>query len=61
MKAGLSACPVSGCTKGGCDTEDGGTPGTCLGLLTFVLDLANSSRMVWEGPGQTELLAASPA
>ena len=43
--------PVSGCTKGGCDTEDGGTPGTCLGLLTFVLDLANSSRMVWGRSG----------
>ena len=36
--------PVRGCTSGGCDRAGGAT--ICLGLLTFVLDLANSNRMV---------------
>ena len=41
--------PVRGCTSGGCDRAGGAT--ICLGLLTFVLDLANSSRMVWGRSG----------
>jgi len=49
MKAGLNACPVRGCTSGGCVTACGAI--ICLGLLTFVLDLANSSLMVWGRSG----------
>ena len=41
--------PVRGCTSGGCVTACGAI--ICLGLLTFVLDLANSSRMVWGRSG----------
>ena len=41
--------PVRGCTSGGCDRAGGAT--ICLGLLTFVLDLANSNRMVWGRSG----------
>merc|ERR1719412_1542080 len=44
IKAGLSACPVRGCTMGCCVTALVFT--ICLGLLTLVLDLANSSLMV---------------
>ena len=49
--------PVSGCTSGACETaaaaaaaaaEDGDG---CLGLLTLVLLLANSSLMVWGKSG----------
>ena len=50
--------PVSGCTRGACETaaaaaaaaaaEDGDG---CLGLLTLVLLLANSSLMVWGKSG----------
>jgi hypothetical protein len=45
--------PVSGCTRGGCDMEVTGlTRADCaLGLLTFVLDLANSKRIVWGRSG----------
>lgn len=48
----LSRCylrPVSGCTSGGCVRAGGAT--ICLGLLTFVLDFANSNRMVWGRSG----------
>ena len=41
--------PVRGCTSGGCDRAGGAT--ICLGLLTLVLDLANSNRMVWGRSG----------
>ena len=40
--------PVRGCTRGGC-ARAGAT--ICLGLLTFVFDLANSNRMVWGKSG----------
>jgi len=54
MKAAwFSACPVSGCTRGGCDMEVTGLTRAdwVLGLLTFVLDLANSKRIVWGRSG----------
>jgi len=66
MNAGLSACPVRGCTSGGCDRAGGAT--ICLGLLTFVLDLANSNRMVCGRSGSNRtpccrscLAASAPA
>jgi len=66
IKAGLRACPVSGCTSGGCISACGAT--ICLGLLTFVLDLANSNRMVWGRSGSNRtpccrscLAASAPA
>ena len=40
---------MSGCTSGGCVRAGGAT--ICLGLLTFVLDFANSNRMVWGRSG----------
>ena len=49
---GVGQCylrPVSGCTMGCWVTALVFT--TCLGLLTFVLDLANSSLMVWGRSG----------
>ena len=45
--------PVRGCTSGGWVTHEdtGGPSAAVLGLLTFVLDLANSRRMVWGRSG----------
>ena len=42
--------PVRGCTRGGCEIELAGLT-TCFGLLTLVLDFANSSLMVWGKSG----------
>ena len=44
---------MSGCTRGGCDMEVTGLTRAdwLLGLLTFVLDLANSKRIVWGRSG----------
>ena len=53
--------PVRGCTSGGCDTAAAAWAAACaaaaeaglicLGLLTFVLLLANSSLIVWGRSG----------